>query len=227
MINIFLRSKLFSKIFQKVILNLHTKTYILSSIFAINLNHGIHPKHKIIKYEEWFVENISKNDVVLDIGCNTGIMTQSLSHKARYVYGIEIDKKKVNIANTNSKKDNIQYICADAAKYNYSDCKPIDVVTLSNVLEHIEHRVEFLKKLTNQIKWKNKSIRKLLIRVPLVDRDWIVIYKKELGLRYKLDRTHFTEYTYYEFKNELLKCGIQIKSYHIRFGEIYAICQVL
>ncbi len=47
-------------------------------------------------------------------------------------------------------------------------------------------------------------VSKLLIRVPVIDRDWIVVIKKELGLEYRLENTHFTEYTFKEFLQELM-----------------------
>ena len=98
-------------------------------------------------------------------------------------------------------------------------------MTLSNVLEHIEHRIEFLKKLIKQISWQDKTNKKLLIRVPMIDREWITVYKKELGIDYRLDPTHYTEYIYTQFEQELIESGIGILSYHIRFGEIYAVCK--
>ena len=59
----------------------------------------------------------------------------------------------------------------------------------------------------------------------MIDREWTAVYKKEVGVEYRLDRTHFIEYTYVEFKNELLRANIFIINYHIKFGEIYAICE--
>jgi hypothetical protein len=49
------------------------------------------------------------------------------------------------------------------------------------------------------------------------------LYKKELGIEYKLDKTHFIEYTLESFKNELEKAGLRVYSYTIQFGEIWAI----
>ena len=58
---------------------------------SIAYNNGIHPKHDIIKYKEWF-KNINSNDVVLDIG-SMGSLPKFLSEKAINVYGIEIEKR--------------------------------------------------------------------------------------------------------------------------------------
>ena len=104
---------------------------------------------------------------------------------------------------------------AGATTFSPSEC--FDVVVLSNVLEHIEHRIEFLKRI--------KHLAPLfLIRVPMIDRDWITLYKKELGLEWRLDTTHFTEYTFDAFAEELRAVGLEITSHSIQFGEIWAVC---
>jgi len=83
-----LTNKLIVKRLEKIVLNLHTKTYLLSGILAGSLNDGVHPKHRIMKYKEWFVDNIEKSWVVLDVGCNTGMMPEVMSKKASFIYGI-------------------------------------------------------------------------------------------------------------------------------------------
>ena len=87
---------------------------------------------------------------------------------------------------------------------------------MSNVLEHIDDRVEFLKKI-------RPLANKFLFRVPMIDREWVTLYKKELGLDYRLDTTHFTEYTWEQFKNEFEQAGYNIQSHSVQFGEIWAV----
>ena len=59
----------------------------------------------------------------------------------------------------------------------------------------------------------------------MIERDWVVKYKQSLGLDYRLDTTHYIEYTFDEFLEELKEANISIISHTIRFGEIYAICE--
>jgi len=224
LINKILRTPPFPKLLIRSILKLHSFCYTIAGSMAVQLENGVHPKHRIIRYKEWFLDNINKDDVVLDVGCNTGMMPEFLSQKAAFIYGIEIERKLIAEAKIKRQKDNIEFIGADATAYDYTQCSPISCVTLSNVLEHIEHRVDFIKKLIKQVSWQDEANKKLLIRVPMIDREWITVYKKELGIDYRLDSTHYTEYTYTQFEQELTQSGIEILSYHIRFGEIYAIC---
>jgi 2-polyprenyl-3-methyl-5-hydroxy-6-metoxy-1,4-benzoquinol methylase len=211
-----------AKIIIKPILKLHTLTYRYSGVFAGILNKGVHPKHAILGYKEWFVGHIKPNWVVLDVGCSSGIMTHFIGERVNFIYGLEINKCRLTEAES-VHRENTEFICADATIYDYSNLRAIDVITLSNVLEHTDHRVDFLRKLLNQVKWNNE--KRLLIRVPMIDRDWISVYKKQVGLEYRLDLEHFVEYTYDQFKEELSASNIEILEYRVRFGEIYAVCK--
>lgn len=214
-----------AKIFLRTVLKLHSKTYFLAGAYATILNNSVHPKHNILKYKEWFRDNIEVGWVVFDVGCNTGQLPYLLAKKAKYVYGIEKNEMFIREAKANRQKSNIEYIFSDALKYDYSNFREIDCITLSNVLEHIHQRVEFLKMLLGKVKWSNSRNKVFLIRVPMIEREWITIYKKELGLDYRLDKTHFIEYTFQEFVKELLQAGIEISKFQIKFGEIYAVCR--
>lgn len=217
-----LYNKIVGKILIKNILRTHSFSYKLSGIYSSILNDDTHPKHKIVDYFKWYIDNIDSSDIIVDIGCNKGYMANVMSQKAKKVYGIEILNEFVEHANKYYKSNNLIFYNADATKFDFQDLKYIPTVfTLSNVLEHIENRVQFLI----DIQKKLKSKVKFLIRVPMIDREWIVLYKKQLGLEYRLDKTHFIEYTFEKFKQEINASGLEIENCHIRWGEIYAICK--
>ena len=46
--------------------------------------------------------------------------------------------------------------------------------------------------------------------------------KKEMGVEYRLDDTHYIEYTQEEFFSELANAGLAVESYQVRWGEIWA-----
>jgi hypothetical protein len=121
---------------------------------------------------------------------------------------------------------NVEFILGDATSYNCSNIKRISVVTLSNVLEHIEYRIEFLNRIIENLSWIDEKNRRLLIRVPMMDRDWITIYKKNMGVEWRLDLTHYTEFTMNSFLEEMCKAGIIVLESEVKFGEIYAVCMV-
>lgn len=181
------------------------------------LEKGIHPKHRLMRYHDFFLNNINPGDTVLDIGCGNGYNTYKIAGKAKSVVGIDIDEDNIRLARRNFKKDNIEYIRGDATSYNFN--KKFDVIILSNVLEHIEDRIKFLKKVRNLGK-------KILIRVPLFDRSWLVLFKKEFDVEYRLDSTHYIEYTVKSFLDELKDSGIEDVSYSVHFGEIWAVANI-
>ena len=88
---------------------------------------------------------------------------------------------------------------------------------MSNVLEHIDDRVGFIKKVQKEI-----APKRWLIRVPRFDRDWIVPLAQELGLDSRLDETHFTEFTPESFEQETGEAGLKISYIESRWGELWA-----
>lgn len=205
------------------ILKFHNKCYQWAGSIAIRIE-GVHPKHRLMQYKEWFLEHIHEDDVVLDIGSNTGAMPRLFSKKATFVYGIEIDSRLVKKALEQDVPDNVKLIVGDATQYNYDALRPVSLITLSNVLEHIEQRVYFISSLINKLNWEKNKQRRVLIRVPMIDRDWITLYKREVGAEWRLDPTHYTEYTMTELQYELSAAGLIVNEVEVRFGEAYLVC---
>ena len=172
---------------------------------------GLHPKHRLLDYHRWFVEHIDLEWSVLDVGCGNGALTADLAKHCKRVVGIDISSLNIAQAKKAARAD---FVCADVTSYKFNG--KFDCVILSNVLEHIKERMHFLQKL------KNHSDR-FLIRVPMLDRDWITLYKKEFGVEYRLDPTHYVEYTLDDFKKEMNDAGLKIESSRICYGEIYAV----
>ncbi len=199
----------------KVILKTHSFSYRLAgSLAQKSEKDGLHPKHRLMNYHKFFVDNVSENDSVLDIGCGNGALTYDVAKKAKRIVGIDLSQQNISLAKRKFSGTNIEYICGDVL--TDLPIGKFDVILLSNVLEHIEKRVKFLSSL------KEKALR-FLVRVPMLNRNWIDLYKKELGLEYRLDKTHFIEYTFESFKKELDRAGLSLLDYSIQFGEIWAV----
>lgn len=202
-------------------LKLHSFFYKLSSYLAIRYE-GKHPKHRIIKYADWFDNKIEDGAVIIDVGSNKGQMTKILAKSThRLVYGIEIEPEYHADAIRSNTMPNLHFILADATEYDYSKIEKVDVITLSNVLEHIEYRAKFLSALVGACRWSSAGPR-VLVRVPAIDREWTVIMKKELGVEWRLDKTHFTEYTDDNLIADFRLAELQLISLERKFGEIYA-----
>ncbi len=199
---------------MKLALKLHSFSYKLISYLAIKNENGLHPKHRLIGYHEFFTKNVNSNDRVLDIGCGNGSLAKDVAKYAKSVTGIDIDEKLIAKAKRKNPAPNLEYKVGDVTR-DLSNEK-FDVIIMSNVLEHIDDRVNFLKSI-------KPLANKFLFRVPMIDREWVTLYKKELGLDYRLDTTHFTEYTFAQFKDEFEQAGYSIESHSVQFGEIWAV----
>ena len=198
----------------RLALQAHRFSYKLVSKLALLSENGVHPKHRLMNYHQFFLDHISPNNNVLDIGCGNGALAFDLAKKAFSVTAIDTNKKNQSAWEQTFHAPNLSYSITDATTFKPD--RSFDVIVLSNVLEHIEKRTEFLQ----QIKQLAPLI---LIRVPMINRDWVTIYKKELGLDYRLDTTHFTEYTLESFESEITSANLRIDSYSIQFGEIWAV----
>lgn len=191
-------------------------SYRVISELSVKMNNGNHVKHNIMKYEQFFLDNISSKDSVLDVGCGSGYIISKIAKKAKKAVGIDIIDDRITKARKKYSKKNLEFITGDATSYQFKD--QFDVVILSNVLEHIAKRVLFLKKL-------KRIAPVILIRVPLITRSWLPVYLKSLNIEYRLDRTHEIEYTEKEIISEIEKAGLRPVSVEVRWGEIYIRCE--
>lgn len=192
------------------------------AVAGTEYGNGSHVKHDLMQYHNFFVSNIEKGEVVLDVGCGGGELALSLCKfsNAGRVIGIEISKNNVERANKTLFGCGVDVLHGDATLFDFT-MMPVNTLILSNVLEHIEDRVSFLSRLVEQTK-----AEKLLIRVPLFERDWTVPMKQKLGIEWRLDTTHYTEYHLTEFKEEIARAGLFLDEMEIRWCEIWAVVSV-
>lgn len=195
--------------------NLQKRITTLISDRASDYEGGVHPKHHLMQYHLFFTQRLKPREKVLDIGSGRGFLAYQMAKVGAKVTGIELSQKNIGISNRLYKDPNLIFIHGDALK----DLPPgqYDTAVMSNVLEHIDNRVAFLKKVQAACHPK-----RWLIRVPSFDRDWTVALAKELGVDSRLDETHFTEYTDDSFRNEMKQAGLNITHFEKQWGEIWA-----
>ncbi|RLB80747.1 MAG: hypothetical protein DRH17_11095 [Deltaproteobacteria bacterium] len=161
---------------------------------------GIHPKHWVTDFHEFFLENIKTTDSVLEVGCAYGHVASEIAKKAKYVQAIDNRPEAIAEAKKLFSRENLRFECNDF--WDWPEENAFDIIILSNVLEHIENRVEFLMK-------ASRIGKKLLIRVPSYKRDWLVPYKEKLGLEWRLSTDHQLEYTEGILREELSQAGLK------------------
>lgn len=183
---------------------------------AIRYDQGVHVKHRLTRYHDFFIHRIHPDERVLDVGCGIGAVAYDVAEKAgARVVGIDLDPVYIALAQERFPHPRVEYLQGDALV-----CLPpeaFDVVILSNILEHLPDRPEFLNKLMAVTRSK-----RLLIRVPLFEREWKVPLRQELGLEWRSDSTHETEYTLESFASEIAAAHLLISHLEVRWGEIWA-----
>lgn len=203
----------------KFLFNLDEKLYALQGKMSVAYGGGIHTKHRHIKYHDFFTERIAEGETVLDVGCGHGALAYSIASKTgANVTGIDLSADNIRMARERHAHTLVNFLQGDALRDLPSG--HYDVVVLSNVLEHIQERITFLAGLMQEA-----TPQRLLVRVPMFERDWRVPLKQELGVEWRLDRTHFTEYTIESFVKEVTAAGLKICDQELRWGELWCVLE--
>jgi 2-polyprenyl-3-methyl-5-hydroxy-6-metoxy-1,4-benzoquinol methylase len=189
---------------------------------AVRWGKGTHPKFALIGYSDFFLHHLGSFTHLLDLGCGTGLLAQHLLENNQRIHLTAVDHNlaKVNEVKMLLKKfsSRTQVICANI-EHSLPDIQ-VELIILSNVLEHVKDRRQFLNRL--MIKYQPKRI---LIRVPSYERDWKVPFKKILSVDYFLDPDHTIEFTEQELYTEMKQCGLTIRSLLSKWGELWAVAE--
>lgn len=198
------------------LLEVHQDAYDQVDLGAIRYDGGVHAKHRLTRYHDFFVERINPGERVLDVGCGKGELAYDIADRAgAIVVGIDVNPWSLGFARERFAHPGVTYVEADV--HGYEPEAPFDAVVMSNVLEHIEDRVELLRHLL-----ETARPRRLLVRVPVLARDWIVPLRKELGLRYFGEETHVTEYDREQLREELAQAGFELTELVEVWSELWA-----
>ena len=200
----------------RLLFRLDHRLYVLQGQLAVAYDGGIHTKHRHMRYHDFFVGRIHAGEHVLDIGCGLGALAYDVAEKAgAYVVGVDLSPDNIAQARDRYAHPGVEYRIGDALQELPDG--PFDAVILSNILEHLPQRPAFLRRVQDVARPS-----RFLIRVPLFERDWRVPLKRELGVEWRLDPTHETEYTLESFVEEMAAARLRISHQEVRWGEIWA-----
>lgn len=203
----------------KELLVTYDDAYRALDLAAIDYDEGVHPKHRLTRYHDFFVERVNPGETVLDIGTGKGELAHDLvARGGASVVGVDHDPSHLAYARANFVDERLEFRDGDVIE----GIPPghFDVVVLSNVLEHLGPRVEFLARVV-----ESATPRCVLLRVPLYERDWTVPLKAEVGLSPYWDRDHEIEYDERLFREELAAAGLDVPELVQRWGEIWAVAE--
>lgn len=148
-------------------------------------------------------KKLSQNDLVLDIGCGTGVVLQFLNDRGINCLGVEQGIPKI----TNKWADKI-YLGKSLIDLKENLKPKITVGLILDVLEHIQKPEELI----NSIKTNLKKIRFLLVTVPA---------RQELWSNYDDHFGHYKRYTLKELTELFKSNGYEIISVKYFFHLLY------
>lgn len=96
-----------------------------------------------------------KESKILEIGSGLGYLTYALRKEKYDIVGLDISKEAVNNANTSFGN---YFIAEDLFVYNKTHKEEFDIVILTEVIEHVENPIEFLKAIEALLKKNGKVI---------------------------------------------------------------------
>jgi SAM-dependent methyltransferase len=200
---------------MRELLQLYQDAYLGADFGAIEYDGGVHAKHRLTGYHDFFVERVQSGERVLDVGCGKGELAYDLAERAQAsVIAIDASPWMLEFARERFSHPRVTYVQADAVTFEPD--APVDVAILSNVLEHIGPRIELLRGLRERA-----GARRLLLRVPVLERDWIVPLRRELGLPHFSDPEHQVEYDPSLLREELAAAGWKMGDHQLVWGEIW------
>lgn len=197
------------------LLQLYADAFVGIDRGAIDYDHGVHAKHRLVRYHDFFVERIGPTERVLDVGCGKGEVAHDIAERSgATVIGIDLSPWSLAFARTHLSHPRVTYVQADARTYQPEE--PVDVAILSMVLEHVASRRELLRDLRER-----SGAKRLLVRVPVLERDWTVPLRQELGLPHFSDPDHELEYDPELLREELAAGGWKMGEPRLVWGEIW------
>lgn len=190
------------------------------NVAAARYGEGVHPKHRLMRYHDFFIDRVRTGERVLDVGCGKGEMAFDMAERGgASVVGIDVNPAYLAFARSNFAHPRVEYLEHDV----YDGLPPggFDTVTLSNVLEHLDGRVELLRRIVAEAR-----PAQVLVRVPTANRHWAVPLREELGLPSFSDSTHTIEYVPDLLRAELEAAGLQMRELIPIWGELWAAAKV-
>ena len=198
----------------KLLLRVHDRLFYYT-LGVIKLTEGgLHPKHRVTDLHAFFVGEVAPGDRVLDVGCAYGQIATALASKAARVTALDVRPEAIARARAEHVRSNLTFVVGEFA--TFPTAERYDVIVLSNVLEHVRDRSTFLGKC-------RALGSKLLVRVPAIDRDWGVPYRRELGLEWRLHPDHEVEYTEESLRAELDAAQFVVERCTARYGALHCV----
>jgi ubiquinone/menaquinone biosynthesis C-methylase UbiE len=107
--------------------------------------------HVISKSAYVQAARLSRNKVVLDLGCNTGFGSEIMAETADSVIGVDVSEKALEVAKQKFNKPNITFQKNDGVSLPFDD-NTFDVIVSFQVIEHIVNYDNYIHEIQRVLK---------------------------------------------------------------------------
>ena len=78
---------------------------------AVEYGEGVHPKHRLTRYHDFFVERLRPGERVLDVGCGIGSVAYDLAERyGATVVGIDVSTSALEVARARHTHPRVTYV---------------------------------------------------------------------------------------------------------------------
>ena len=197
------------------LLEIYGEAYVGMDRGAVDYGGGEHPKHRLTGYHDFFVERVREGERVLDVGCGIGSVARDVAERSgATVVGIDSSPWALATARSQFAHPRVTYVEADVLTY-----EPDAPFDSRDPLERA--RARRAPRGAPEALRERDGARRLLVRVPSIERDWTVPLRDEVGLPYFSDPDHELEYTADLLRDELREAGWEMGEPTLRWGEIW------
>lgn len=162
-----------------------------------------HPQHYMwLGHNQYLYDNVNEGDRVLDVGCASSYYPQWLAEKAESVVGVDILPERIALSRENNSKENVSFELMDVTQEMPKG--QFDVVVCSHVIEHLDDPVAVLDNLAHHVP-------RILVKVPLIDTDWVKMVKRDIGMFWMDTTDHRREYTAELLRQQLEDSGWEVE----------------
>ena len=92
--------------------------------------------------------SLQSSDILLDICCGNGIITQKISRYVSFIYAIDFSEELIKVAKSTNTANNINYILGNAVNMYYDEFTKVNKVCMQSCLQYLTPQ-EFYKLLHN------------------------------------------------------------------------------
>ena len=151
----------------------------------------------------WLQPRLKEHELVMDVGCGTGIVVNDLKSRGLHMQGVELGPAPIMPGLTADVRTETNVFDLDPELKN-----EIRAVLLLDVIEHMQERREFLQK----IYWELPNCHTLLVTVPARMEIWSE-YDRYWGHHLRFDR--------HGLENDLVAAGYSIDKNAYFFHWVY------